>query len=108
MMAPACIPVAPEMKRQSPALVAAAAEERAEEEEGDCNCVGGEVAVFVEKLGGAFATAKKAKEGARAGARAGEDAATNGFKDELPNGLEAKGEKLADNDVGDTKAFELF
>ena len=24
------------------------------------------------------------------------------------SGLEEKGEKLADNDVGDTKAFELF
>jgi len=93
-MTPAYLPVAPEMKRQSPALMAAAAEERVEEEEGDCNYVGGEIDVFVEKLGGAFATAKKAKEGARAGARAGGDAATNGFKDELPNGLEAKGEKL--------------
>jgi hypothetical protein len=108
LIAAALIPVAPEMKRQSPALVAAAAEERPEEEEGDSNGVGGEVAVFVEKLGGAFATVKKAKEGARAGARAGEDAATNGFKDELPNGLEEKGGKSADNDVGDTKAFELF
>ncbi len=37
-----------------------------------------------------------------------EDAATNGFEDEISNGLEEKGEKLADNDVGDTKAFELF
>ena len=107
-MAPALIPVEPEMKRQSPALVAAAAEDRAEEEEGDCNYVGGEIAVFVEKLGGAFATAKKAKEGARAGARAGGDAATNGFEDELPNGLEQKGNKLAENDVGDAKAFELI
>ncbi len=34
-----------------------------------------------------------------------EDAATNGFEDEIPNGLEAK---LADNDVGDAKAFEPF
>jgi hypothetical protein len=61
-MAPAFIPVAPEMKRQSPALMAAAAEERVEEEESDCNYVGGEIAVFVEKLCGAIATAKQAKE----------------------------------------------
>ncbi len=61
-MAPAFIPVAPEMNRQSPALIAAAAEERVEEEEGDCNNVGGEIAVFVEKLCGDIATAKQAKE----------------------------------------------
>ena len=42
--------------------MAAAAEERVEEEEGDCNYVGGEIAVFVEKLCGAIATAKQAKE----------------------------------------------
>ena len=61
-MVPACVPVAPEMKRQSPALMAAAAEERVEEEESDCNYVGGEIAVFVEKLCGAIATDMQAKE----------------------------------------------
>ena len=37
-----------------------------------------------------------------------EDAATNGFEDKIPNGLEEKGNELADNDVGDAKAFELI
>ncbi len=42
--------------------MAAAAKERVEEEEGDCNCVGGEIAVFVEKLCGAIATDMQEKE----------------------------------------------
>jgi hypothetical protein len=79
------------MKRQSPALVAAAAEERVEEEEGDCNYVGGEIDVFVEKLGGAFATAKKAKEGARAGARAGGDAANKRIQRRTPKWIGGEG-----------------
>ena len=37
-----------------------------------------------------------------------DDAATNGFEVEIPNKLEAKGAKLAHNDVGDAKAFEPF
>ncbi len=37
-------------------------EERAEEEESDCNYVGGEIAVFVELLCGAIATNMQAKE----------------------------------------------
>ena len=31
-----------------------------------------------------------------------DDAATNGFEDEIPNGLEEKGSTLAEKDVGDT------
>jgi uncharacterized NAD-dependent epimerase/dehydratase family protein len=37
-------------------------EERAEEEESECNYVGGEIAVFVELLCGAIATNMQAKE----------------------------------------------
>ena len=37
-----------------------------------------------------------------------EDAATNGLEDGITNGLEAKGATLAENDVGDAKAFELL
>ena len=68
-MAPACIPVAPEMKRKSPALMAAAAEERVEEEEGDCNYAGGEIAVFVEKLCGMHASKRRGGGGGGGGWR---------------------------------------
>ncbi len=88
-MAAAVISVAPEMKRQSPALVAAAAEERVEEEEGDCNS----------KLEGTLADDCDAAAG-----ELPKDAATNGFEDKIPNGLEEKGNKLADDDVGTTLA----
>ncbi len=42
--------------------MAAAAEERVEEEESDCDYVGGKITVFVEKLCGAIATGMQEKE----------------------------------------------
>ena len=42
--------------------MAAAAEERVEEEEGDCNYVGGEIAVFVEKLCGAISAEQEQEQ----------------------------------------------